>query len=98
MLASETTVRGACAYACSKTMLCFARASRAGVGCFASRNPTRSARTDPNVIRMIFGLAAANDLPDSIKVNGVKINGVKVNKDKWKRRSVDRSMAWIFKV
>src|SRR5450631_4471967 len=60
MVACETTVTGAWEYACSKIMLWRARPSRFGViFVFAPRKPMRSARVEPNVMRTIFGEAAA---------------------------------------
>src|ERR1700680_2747044 len=59
MVACETTLPGAWAYACSKTMLSPARRSRFGVSVpLAPRKPMRSARVEERVIRTRLGLDA----------------------------------------
>lgn len=42
-------------------MLCLASASRFGVACFAPKKPMRSARVESSVMRMMFGLFAAEE-------------------------------------
>src|SRR5258708_40155093 len=69
MVACETTLPGAWAYACSKTMLSPARRSRFGVSApLAPRKPMRSARVEQRVINTRLGLDAAAAKEKLIKI------------------------------
>ena len=57
---------------------CFASASSTGVGVFAPRNPMRSARVPPSVIRIMFGLGA--DIEDAGTKNTSRLPKTKASR------------------